>query len=171
MLDKNTDRIGADLARQNAENFTRTQLDLSRLELSLAKQAAENHATNQIDAAKSRMGIEQKILEVGHDVKNTLFDVKTTILNDGFSTKRLFDERNTEHLRDNLNTEKVIHGMHHHGHHRHHGYGYPNDYGWGEQGPQIINDLRSNYQNRDNVDGGRRRDDAVGGNGGIVARN
>jgi hypothetical protein len=194
ILDKNTDRIGADLARQNAENFAKTQLELSKLELSLAKQAAENHATNQIEAAKNRMGIEQKILEVGHEVKNTLFDVKTTVLNDGFTTKRLFDERNIEHLRDNLSTEKIIHGMHHHhghghgyhghyghhGHHGHHGhgYGYPNGYGWGEGGPQIINDLRSNYQNRDNVDG-RRRDDGPGGNGGgggngiggIIARN
>jgi len=164
MLDKNTDRVGADLARQGAENFAKTQLEMSKLELSMAKQAAENYAATQIEAAKNRMGIEQKILEVGNDVK-------TTLLKDGFDTKRLLEQRNTENLRDNLNTEKVIHGMHHHygnhhghhhwGHNRHHGH----DWGYGE-GPYIVNDLRQNYHNRNDDRRRRDDDDDRGGRGG-----
>ena len=156
ILDKNADKNAYELAKQNGEQFSKSQLDISRLELSLAKQAAENYANVQIEAAKNRLGLEQKIVETG---KDTLM----YLLKEGEGTRKLISKINTEQIRDDFNSEKIIHAMHHHGHHGygHHGYGH---HGHGHRGEDhnVIYDYRNNYNNRrdgDNTPPRRRNDD------------
>ncbi len=163
-LDKTVDKNGTELYKQGADNFSKTQLDIAKLELSLAKQAAENFANIQIENAKNRLGLEQKIIESGNDIKLTL-------LKESESVKGLINERNTEHLRDNLQNEKIIHAMdHHYGHHDyygHHGHHWRHGHhrrGWDDyDGPTVVYDYRHNYNNDDRR--GRRNDSPRGGRG------
>jgi len=167
LLDKNMDKNSLELYKQNAENFAKSQLDLSKLELSLAKQAAENYANVQLENAKNRLGLEQKIVETGNDIK-------VNIIKEAEAVKQLITERNTEYLRDNLQNEKIIHAMdHHYGHHDYHGYhGHHGHHGhhrrhhhgrWDDydyDGPQVIYDYRNNYNNnRDRGNSPRRGGD------------
>lgn len=158
LLDKNIDKNAVELYKQGADNFAKSQLDMSKLELSLAKQAAENYANLQIENAKNRLGLEQKITETGNDIK-------VNMLKESESIKQLINERNTEHLRDNLQNEKIIHAMHHHGHYDHHGHhGHYGHHRWHHRGrywdddydgPHVVYDYRNNYNN-----GGRRGNDS-----------
>lgn len=163
MLDKNSDKNTFELAKQSAENANKSQLDMSRLELSITKQAADNYANVQIEAAKNRLGLEQKILDTG---KETLL----TLLKDGEGTRSLINKYNTDNLRDNYQSEKIIHAMdHHYGHHGHHGH---HDHGWGHRGIRedhnVVYDYRHNYHNRGGNDRGNDRGDRGdrGGGGG-----
>jgi len=162
LLDKGADKNTAELYKQNADSFAKTQLDMAKLELSLAKQAAENFANVQIENAKNRLGLEQKIVETGNDIK-------MNVLKEAESVKNLINDRNTEYLRDNLQNEKIIHAMdHHYGHHHHDYYGHHHhrhhrrwDY---DDGPHVVYDYRHNYNNDDRR--GRRGDRDGGGDGG-----
>ena len=82
LLDKGADKNAAELYKQNADSFAKTQLDMAKLELSLAKQAAENFANVQIENAKNRLGLEQKIVETGNDIKmNVLKEAESVLRN------------------------------------------------------------------------------------------
>ena len=160
LLDKGADKNTAELYKQSADSFAKTQLDMAKLELSLAKQAAENFASVQIENAKNRLGLEQKIVETGNDIK-------MNVIKETDSVKNLINERNTEYLRDNLQNEKIIHAMdHHYGHNHHDYYGHHHrhhhrrwDY---DDAPNVVYDYRHNYNNDDRR--GRRGDG--GGDGG-----
>lgn len=123
---------------------THAALDKSidRNELNLTKQAAENYANVQIDAAKNRLSIEQKISDMGNDIKFTL-------LKDNNETRNILNKNYSESLRDGLNSEKIIHALHHHGHHdhydHHHGHHHRHH---GYDDANVIYDYRHNYGNR-----------------------
>lgn len=94
---------------------------IDRNELNLTRQAADNYAAVQIEAAKNRHGIEQKMSELGNDIK-------LSILKDNNDTRNLINSYNNDNIRNDLQSEKIIHALHHHHphhyyhdyHHRHH---------------------------------------------------
>lgn len=100
---------------------------IDRNEMSITRQAADNYANIQIEAAKNRLGLEQKISDIGNDIK-------ISILKDNNDTRALLNTHNTDNIRSDLQSERIMHALHHHyphhhGHHRHHGHhGYYDDY-------------------------------------------
>jgi len=131
LLHKNADKNACDLAKQNGEQFAKSQLDISRLELSLTKQAAENYANIQIEAVKNRLILEQKIVETG---KDTLM----YLMKDTEGTRDLISKINNGLMRDSFNSEKIIHAMHCNG---------EDNYNRGEYNKKVYHH-RDSYNNR-----------------------
>jgi len=95
---------------------------IDRSEMSITRQAADNYANIQIEAAKNRLGLEQKISDIGNDIK-------LSIIKDNNDTRNLINSYNNDNIRNDLQTERVIHALHHHHPHHHphnHEYGYDN---------------------------------------------
>jgi hypothetical protein len=92
---------------------------IDRSEMNLSKQASDNYANLQIEAAKNRLGLEQKLAEVGNDIK-------LSIIKDNNETRNLINSYNNDNVRNDLQTEKIIHALHHH--HPHHHHDYHHDY-------------------------------------------
>jgi hypothetical protein len=90
---------------------------IDRSEMNLSKQASDNYANLQIEAAKNRLGLEQKLAEVGNDIK-------LSIIKDNNETRNLINSYNNDNVRNDLQTEKIIHALHHHHPHHHHDYHY-----------------------------------------------
>ncbi len=91
---------------------------IDRSEMNLTRQAADNYANMQIEAAKNRLGLEQKLAEVGNDIK-------LSIIKDNNETRNLINSYNNDNVRNDLQAEKIIHALHHHHphhHHDHHGH-------------------------------------------------
>jgi hypothetical protein len=86
---------------------------IANSELTIVKQAADNYAAVQIEAAKNKLGLEQKLTEVSGDIK--LANMK-----DNNDTRALINSYNNDNMRFDLHSEKIIHALHHHGHHGHH---------------------------------------------------
>lgn len=86
---------------------------IANSELAIVKQAADNYAAMQIEAAKNKMSLEQKITEVAGDIK--LSNIK-----DNNDTRALINNYNNDNMRFDLQSEKIIHALHHHGHHHGH---------------------------------------------------
>jgi len=86
---------------------------IDRNELNLTRQASDNYASMQIEAAKNRLGLEQKMTELGNDIKLTL-------LKDNNDTRNLINSYNNDNIRNDLQSEKIIHALHHHYPHHHH---------------------------------------------------
>ena len=94
---------------------------IDRNEMSITRQAADNYANIQIEAAKNRLGLEQKISDIGNDIK-------LSIIKDNNDTRNLINSYNNDNIRNDLQSERIIHALHHHHphhheDHRHHGYG------------------------------------------------
>jgi hypothetical protein len=126
---------------------------IANSELAIVKQAADNYAYTQIEAVKNKMAIEQKILE-------TTSDIKLSNYKDNNDTRELLNKFNTENIRNDLQYEKIIHALHHHGHHHghhHHGYHHGNHHGY--HVPHH-NHFYNNYDSQRGNGGGR------GGGGG-----
>ena len=92
---------------------------MDRTEMNLTRQASDNYANIQIEAAKNRLGLEQKLAEVGNDIK-------LSIIKDNNETRNLINSYNNDNIRNDLQAEKIIHAMHHH-HGHHHGHHYHHD--------------------------------------------
>jgi hypothetical protein len=92
---------------------TGLEKSIANSELTIVKQAADNYAAIQIEAAKNKMAIEQKILE-------TTGEIKLSNLKDNNDTRALINSYNNDSIRFDLQSEKIIHALHHHGHHGHH---------------------------------------------------
>ncbi len=88
---------------------------IDRNELNLTRQASDNYAAIQIEAAKNRLGLEQKMTELGNDIK-------LTIIKDNNDTRSLINSHNNDNIRNDLQAEKIIHALHHHHPHHHHDY-------------------------------------------------
>jgi len=89
---------------------------IDRSEMNLSRQAADNYANVQIEAAKNRLGLEQKISDIGNDIK-------LSILKDNNETRNLINTYNNDNIRNDLQAERIIHALHHHyPHHHHHGH-------------------------------------------------
>lgn len=89
---------------------------IANSELAIVKQAADNYAAVQIEAAKNKLSLEQKLTEVAGDIK--LANMK-----DNNDTRTLINSYNNDNMRFDLQSEKIMHALHHHGHHyRHHDY-------------------------------------------------
>lgn len=88
---------------------------IDRNEMSITRQAADNYANIQIEAAKNRLGLEQKISDIGNDIK-------FSIMKDNNDTRNLINGYNNDNIRNDLQAERIIHALHHH--HPHHHYGY-----------------------------------------------
>lgn len=90
---------------------------IDRSEMNITRQAADNYANVQIEAAKNRMGLEQKISDMGNDIK-------LSILKDNNETRNLINTYNNDNIRNDLQAERIIHALHHHHpyHHHHHGH-------------------------------------------------
>ena len=97
---------------------TGLEKSIANSELSIVKQAADNYAAVQIEAAKNKLSLEQKITEVSGDIK--LANMK-----DNNDTRALINNYNNDNMRFDLQSEKIIHALHHHGHHHH---GHHHDY-------------------------------------------
>jgi len=96
---------------------------IDRSEMSITRQAADNYANIQIEAAKNRLGLEQKISDIGNDIK-------LSIIRDNNDTRNLINSYNNDNIRNDLQSERIIHALHHHHPHHHYGHhhhGY-NDY-------------------------------------------
>jgi len=89
---------------------------INQSENNLMRQAADNYANIQIEAAKNKLGLENKITELG-----------LHILKDNNETRNLINSYNNDNIRNDLQSEKIIHAMHHHypHHHRYHRHYYP----------------------------------------------
>jgi hypothetical protein len=94
---------------------------IDRSEMNLSKQASDNYANIQIEAAKNRLGLEQRLAEVGNDIK-------LSIIKDNNETRNLINSYNNDNIRNDLQAEKIIHAMHHHHPHHHHRYHHDDDY-------------------------------------------
>jgi len=90
---------------------------IDRSEMNLSRQAADNYANVQIEAAKNRMGLEQKISDIGNDIK-------LSILKDNNETRNLINSYNNDNIRNDLQAERIIHALHHHYPHHHHHHGH-----------------------------------------------
>lgn len=86
---------------------------IDRSEINLSKQAADNYANIQIEAAKNRLGLEQKISDIGNDIK-------LSIIKDNNETRNLINSYNNDNIRNDLQAERIIHALHHHHPHHHH---------------------------------------------------
>jgi len=84
---------------------------INQSENNLTRQSADYYANIQIEAAKNKLGLEQKITEMG-----------LNIIKDNNDTRNLINSYNNDNLRNDVQTEKIIHALHHHhyDHHRHH---------------------------------------------------
>ncbi len=89
---------------------TGLEKSIANSELTMVKQAADNYASIQIEAAKNKLSLEQKITEVSGDIK--LSNIK-----DNNDTRSLINSYNNDNMRFDLQSEKIIHALHHHGHH------------------------------------------------------
>jgi hypothetical protein len=89
---------------------------IDRSEMSITRQAADNYANIQIEAAKNRLGLEQKISDIGNDIK-------LSIIKDNNDTRNLINSYNNDNIRNDLQSERIIHALHHHYPH-HHGHHY-----------------------------------------------
>ncbi len=94
---------------------------IDRSEMNLSKQASDNYANIQIEAAKNRLGLEQKLAEVGNDIK-------LSIIKDNNETRNLINSYNNDNIRNDLQAERIIHAMHHHHPHHHHHHGDHDDH-------------------------------------------
>lgn len=92
---------------------TAMEKGIDRSENNLMRQAADNYANIQIEAAKNKLGLEQKLTEIGNDIKLTL-------IKDNNDTRALLNSHNNDNIRGDLQAEKIIHALHHHHHHDHH---------------------------------------------------
>lgn len=90
---------------------------IDRSEMNITRQAADNYANVQIEAAKNRLGLEQKISDMGNDIK-------LSILKDNNETRNLINTYNNDNIRNDLQAERIIHAMHHHHPHHHHHHGH-----------------------------------------------
>lgn len=88
---------------------------IDRSEMSITRQNADNYANIQIEAAKNRLGLEQKISDIGNDIK-------ISIIKDNNDTRALINTHNTDNIRNDLQAERIIHALHHHYPHHHHGH-------------------------------------------------
>jgi len=93
---------------------------IDRNELNLTRQNADNYANIQIEAAKNRLGLENKISEMGNDIK-------LSVLKDNNDTRNLINSYNNDNIRNDFQAERIIHALHHH-HPYHHHHGYHHDY-------------------------------------------
>ena len=121
--------------------------------LAIVKQAADNYAYTQIEAGKNKMTIEQKILE-------TTSDIKLSNYKDNNDTRELLNLFNTENIRNDLQYEKIIPALHHHGHHHghhHHGNHHGYHHGYHHHGYNVPhhNHFYNNYDNQRGNGGGR----------------
>lgn len=82
---------------------------ISQNENNLMKQASDNYANIQIEAAKNKFSIENKITELG-----------LNIFKDNNETRNLINSYNNDNIRNDLQTERIIHAMHHHHPYHHH---------------------------------------------------
>lgn len=100
---------------------------MDRSEMNITRQASDNYANIQIEAAKNRLGLEQKISDIGNDIK-------ISIIKDNNDTRNLINSYNNDNIRNDLQAERIMHAMHHHYpyHHGHHGYHH--DYHHGHHG-------------------------------------
>ena len=96
---------------------------IDRNEINIIRQASDNYANIQIEAAKNKLALEQKISDIGNDIKLTL-------LKDNNDTRNLITGYNNDNIRNDLQSERIIHALHHHHnhhddrhHHRDHHYG------------------------------------------------
>lgn len=92
---------------------------INQSENNLMRQASDNYANIQIEAAKNKLGLENKITELG-----------LHILKDNNETRSLINSHNNDNIRNDLQSERIIHAMHHHHphHHRRHYDDYDDDY-------------------------------------------
>jgi len=90
---------------------------IDRSEMNITRQAADNYANVQIEAAKNRLGLEQKISDIGNDIK-------ISIIKDNNDTRNLINSYNNDNIRNDLQAERIIHALHHHGYHHGHHHGY-----------------------------------------------
>jgi hypothetical protein len=89
---------------------------ITNSEITLMKQASDNYANTQIEAAKNKSSLEQKMIELSNDIKLSL-------IKDNNDTRSLINSYNNDNIRNDLQSEKIIHALHHHGrHHRHDDY-------------------------------------------------
>jgi len=117
---------------------------IANSELTIVKQAADNYANTQIEAAKNKLSLEQKITEVAGEIK--LANIK-----DNNDTRALINNYNNDSMRFDLQSERIIHAMHHHHpHHHHHDRHHDRDY------------HHHYYNNFDGRRGGRGRGDGGG---------
>ena len=82
---------------------------ISQNENNLMRQASDNYANIQIEAAKNKLGLENKITELG-----------LHILKDNNETRNLINSYNNDNIRNDFQAERIIHAMHHHHPHHHH---------------------------------------------------
>jgi len=135
--EKNFGRVESDLVRvensigrlvDNHHNAAMIELlkthaaldkSIDRNELQITRQASDNYANIQIEAAKNKSLLEQKIADIGNDIKLTL-------LKDNSDTRNLINSYNNDNLRNDLQSERIIHALHHH--HNHHNHHYDRDF-------------------------------------------
>jgi hypothetical protein len=86
---------------------------IARSENELMRQASDNYANIQIEAAKNKLSLEQKLTEIGNDIKITL-------IKDNNDTRTLINGYNNDNIRNDLQSERIIHALHHHHPHHHH---------------------------------------------------
>jgi ElaB/YqjD/DUF883 family membrane-anchored ribosome-binding protein len=82
---------------------------INHSENNLMRQASDNYANIQIEAAKNKLGLEQKLTEL-----------KLDIIKDNNDTRNLINSYNNDNIRNDLQTERVIHALHHHHPYHHH---------------------------------------------------
>jgi len=85
---------------------------IDRSENNITRQASDNYANIQIEAAKNKAALEQKMTELGNDIKISLFK-------DNNDTRQLINSYNNDNIRNDLQSEKIIHALHHHYPHHH----------------------------------------------------
>jgi len=92
-----------------------TSLDKSigKSENDLMRQASDNYANIQIEAAKNKLSLEQKLTEIGNDIK-------VSLIKDNNDTRNLINSYNNDNVRNDLQAERIIHALHHHHPHHHH---------------------------------------------------
>ena len=96
---------------------------IDRSEMNIIRQAADNYANIQIEAAKNRLGLEQKISDIGNDIK-------LSIIKDNNDTRNLLNSHNNDNIRNDLQSERIIHALHHHHPHHHDDYRHHGNHGY-----------------------------------------
>jgi hypothetical protein len=107
-------------ANQNLNSITSSLKDLiqhgfTNDQTAIERTSAANVGTTDRIGNLLSSAIEQKILE-------TTSDIKLSNIKDNNDTRSLINSYNNDNMRFDLQSEKIIHTLHHHGHYNHHGY-------------------------------------------------
>jgi hypothetical protein len=106
-IENDLSRVENSIGRLIDNHHNSTMMEMLKMNTGLEKSIANSELTMVKQAAKNKLSLEQKITEVSGDIK--LSNIK-----DNNDTRSLINSYNNDNMRFDLQSEKIIHALHHH---------------------------------------------------------